>query len=644
MQLKKDKIISIEYLGEQETGDIEIIDAEGEHQQNYFLGNGINVHNSGAMNNYPAYKFGKAKAEKKELHPIITANTKDTYGLILYQEQVMQIVRELGDFNWEQTNTVRKVMSKSGGAEYFMKTFWPQWKKSCMRKGMSKELALKAFRRIMSMGSWSFNKSHSVSYAMVSYMCMWFKVHYPLEFVTAYLNRVNDSSGEKIPGMIREAQRLGIDVQEPNVNYSREQFVIHDDTIIAGLSDIKHVGNAAVKEIVANQPYKGLYTFLKRTTSRAVNKRTVICLIKAGAFDGFGYNKKELLKNFDGIHHFMKSKTKKQKAKELIWSCKGEERYTDQEEAQLKNSVSPVTVGKHIVEFYDDVTSKFASHIKLTKLIDIELDEGKQQQESRKRKRKEMFVIGQLTKVDLKRLSQEVKEVIDVTQEKRYALANFVDETDFIVLSFRDAVYERYEQKLFSWVNKVLLIQAECSIGWKKLYVNRVWEMDKLRKYMVNNRQPFGFHRDYLFKHPLHRLFGERLKEIRKKFNAKKLMSLMKSEDNPSVWAIGIISDIQIRTVKKEEYEGQKMYIVYFEDETFKASFMIYPSDDRYKLMKRMALQMYKEKRPFLLYCQRDYKLKPEDSEFKHITLSIDKRLNWSKVFRTPFIFKGEQK
>jgi len=865
---------------------------------------------SGAMNNYPAFKRGKTKETKKELHPIITKHTKDTYGLIIYQEQVMMIVRELGNFNWEQTNTVRKVMSKSGGAEYFMRTFWPTWKESCAEKGLDEKTALKAFHKIMSFGSWAFNKcisgssvilntnpnqyapkwitvkqlyenngyatkkamsnpscyvkmntlsidsdgklrpgkiknvfyqgknelwgiktesnkiikitsnhrllgledgeetfiygrdidkgtvlcmnggyqqkeykktgeghswvsnyvnhktkdtqkpfkdgrsievkkfkikmlgkpcqrcgrpyyefcrfevhhnnrkppnsklrwlcnschkiedyelgnrvnqwnkgfpihyekvidkvylgledtydiemedssrptfvangfishnSHSVSYAMVSYICMWFKVNYPIEFVTAYLNRVTDSTGEKIPAMIMEAQKMGIEIQEPNVNYSSEKFVIHDDTIIAGLSDIKHVGKNAVLEIVNNQPYKGLYSFIRKTASRAVNKRTIENLIKAGAFDNFGYDKKKLLVNVEKINKLMKNKSEKKKieAKELIKSCKGKEHFTEQEEAEMKNSVSPIMVGKHIVEYYNDITDKFAPHIKLTKLIDIELDEGKQQETDRKKiKRKEMFVIGQLTKVDLKRLSQEVKEVIDVKKEKRYALANFVDGTDFIVLSFKDYVYQRYEQKLFSWVNKVLLVQAECNVGWKKLYINKVWELEELRKYIGNNRKPYKFFNDYLFQHPLQRLFGKRLKEIREKFNAKPLIKIMLSNKNPSTWALGVISDIQERIIKKEKYKGQKMYIVYFEDETYKASFMIYPSDDRYPMMEHMALQMYKEKRPFLLYCQRDYKLKPEDSEFKHITLSIDKRMRWKDVYKTPFIFKGEK-
>jgi hypothetical protein len=254
-------------------------------------------------------------------------------------------------------------------------------------------------------------------------------------------------------------------------------------------------------------------------------------------------------------------------------------------------------------------------------------------------------VVGQLTKVDLKRLSQEVKQIIDAKEERRYALANFVDETDFIVLSFKDYVYKRYEQKLFGWIGKTLLIQAECNVGWKKLYVNKVWELDTLRAYLKSNRQPYEFYNDYLFQHPLQRLFKDRLGEIREKFKVKTLKEVINATKNPNVWTLGVISDIQERIIRKaNEHQGKKMYIVYYEDDTFKGSLMIYPSDHRFPMMEKMLLQMYEEKRPFLLFCQRDYKIKPGDSEFKHITLSIDKRLAWKDVFRTPFVFKGESK
>lgn len=902
MILNKDEIVSIEEIGEAETGDVHILDAEGEHQQNYFLGNGINVHNSGAMNQYPSYKFGKAK-QAKSLHEIIDKWTEDTYGLIIYQEQVMQIVRELGGFDWAQTNTVRKVMSKSGGAEFFMKTFWPTWKKNCAKHGLDEKVAKKAFHRIMSFGSWAFNKSfssdtlilntnpnqfapkwitvkqlheqegyatnkwrkqpksyvkmntlsmdsdgklrpakikdvfchgnmklyeiitesgkkikitdnhrllavedgeevfvigkeivkgtilvmnsgyeeklyektgegkgwnkgrkwknnsqpmkdgrslevfefkdkmrgkscqrcgrewypearfevhhttrnpphsklrwlcnschkiedyelgnrkkqwnkgypvhyekviskkyvgieevydiemedasrptfvangfvshnsHSVSYAMVSYICMWFKVKYPLEFMTAYLNIVKDSKGDKKQAMIKECERLKVPLREPNVNVSEEKFVIHGDAIVCGLRDIKNVGEKAVKNIVENQPYKGLWNFLKKVNNRQVNKRVVEHLIMAGAFDDFGYNKKKLLDNLVDIMKAFKGKSQrsKDKLKQLLRDSKGGKDYGAQTLAEMKMKVSPIAIGKHIVRYYDDVINQLGDHIEITNLSDIEIDDGDTQ---KTRRRKGIWIRGLLTQVDLKRLSQEVKEVIDQTQEKRYALANLVDDTDFIVLSFRDSVYEQYEQKLFDMKGKVLLIQGEVNVGWKKVYVNRVWLMSDLREVYQKKRKG-GFYDKYLFQHPMYRYFGKKLKRIRDDYNCVPLKEVVLDEGSIyNRWVIGLITDIQTKTIKKEEYRGQEMYIITFEDESFQGSFILYPSDKRFKAMKKSLFKLYEDKRPFMMRVQRDYRFKPSDSEYKQVCLSIDKRVSWKSSHKTPFKFKGEK-
>jgi len=863
---------------------------------------------SGAMNSYPSLKFKKVKAENA-LHPIIAKWTEDTYGVIIYQEQVMQIVRELGDFNWEQTNTVRKVMSKSGGAEYFMKTFWPTWKASCEKKGMDEKTALKAFHKIMSFGSWAFNKSihkdtkilntrpnqyapkwitieqlyknggyatdkalcnpsvykkmstlsldsddqlrpgaikdvfdhgtekiweikvesgrtigitanhrmmgleddeitflygseikvgtilgmdggyqakkykiakgkagkghgwakgykwenghqpvydgrtteinefkakvkgrpcqrcgedyhpdlrfevhhvtrtpphsklrwlcnhchkiedyelgnrpgpwgkgfpikfekviskkylgeqkvydiemedssrptfvangfishnsHSVSYAMVSYMCMWFKVHYPIEYVTAYLNMVNDTDGTSIKEMIKDALDHGISIKKANVNHSQSTFRIVDENIVAGLSDIKGVGVKAVDTVVENQPYKGLLHFLRVIDNRACNKRSVENLIKAGAFDDFKYNKKALLANLESILKSNKKKSDKGKAeaKALIMKCKGAEEYTKQEVAQLQQSVTPISLGKHITEYYSDVIEKFAPHIKLTKLDQIEIIEGTQQQDRKTLQRKELWVCGLLTKVDLKRLSQEVKEVIDSKQEQRYALANLEDSTDFIVLSFKDNIYNEYEQKLFPWRGKVLLINAECNVGWKKLYVSKVFEMEDLRKYANDDSAKFDFDKDYLFQHPLLRIFKKHggIGRIREKYGCWPLKNVASLPHGQSMWGLGVISHIHTRIIKTGDHAGKEMHIVSFEDDTFKGTFMIFPADNRYDVMKENFFELYHKHIPFLLNIQRDNKFTAEDMSLKKVSISLDKRLKWKELIKTPFKFK----
>ncbi len=910
MNLKQDEIVSIEPMGYGETADIEIIDADGEHQQNYFLGNGINVHNSGAMNQYPAYKFNKVKKSSLENdHPIIKKWTKNTYGLIIYQEQVMQIVRELGGFSWAQTNTVRKVMSKSGGAEYFMKTFWPTWKENCEKHGMDEKEAKRAFHKIMSFGSWAFNltisgdtkilntnpnqyapkwitikqlyeqegyatnkwrsqpdcyvkmntlsmdsdgnlrpakiknvfyhgkvklwevvtesgrkielterhrlmgieggeetfirgedidigtvlllndgyqkkdnrtgagkgwaknykghlsdkhkpyidgrsieknefrakmlslqkpcqrcgedyhkdlsfeahhytrnpphskfrwlcnrchkieeyelgnrvklwakgfpvvpekviskkymgikdgydiemeddsrptfvangfvshNSHSVSYAMVSYVSMWFKIHYPLQFVTAYLNAVNDSGGDKKQAMIKESLRMKIVMREPSVNVSKSKFVIHGEAIVAGLIDIKNVGQKAVDTIVENQPYKGILSFLKKVDNRACNKRSVENLIKAGAFDEFHYNKKALLENIEEINKNMKKNNAVglSKAKELVRLCKGKEEYTKQEITELKTAVSPIAIGKHITEYYSDVISKLGKHISLIKLEDIELDDAAQvKMKTGNTKKRVVAVVGLLTKVDLKRLSQEVKEVIDVTAEKRYALANLEDGTDFCVLTFREEVYERYEQKLHDMRGKVLLVSGYVNVGWKKIYVDRVFLMNDLREMLKNNAEAGDWHTKYLFQHPVERAFGSeyKLKQVRLKYGAEPMKKVILDKGLTSRWIIGIITSIKTFKIKRGDSAGKEMHIVQFEDDTFCGSFVVFPTDTRYRMMKEDLFELQTDKRPFMLKMQRDYKMDTTDLDTIQVSLSIDKRAKWKDCIRKPFKFK----
>jgi DNA polymerase-3 subunit alpha len=588
---------------------------------------------SGAMNQYPSYKFGKVE-KAKSIHPIIDKWTKSTYGLIIYQEQVMQIVRELGGFSWAQTNTVRKVMSKSGGAEYFMKTFWPTWKKNCAKQGMDEKTALKAFKKIMSFGSWAFNLSHSVSYALVSYMCMWFKVKYPVEYVTAFLNTVNDSKGFKITAMIKEAQRLDIPIKEVNINYSGSKFKIVDGSIVCGLSDVKRVGQKAVDTIVEHQPFKGLLHFIRVTDNRACNKGAIESLIKSGAFDDFKYNKKKLLEHLPDIIKWYKGKTdkSKDKARALIKECKGTEGLSKQDVAEMKRSVSPMSVGKHVSQFFGDVIKRFDKHVTITKLKDIVIDDDA----AKRKKRKDFYILGLLTQVDLKRLSQEVKEVIDASQEKRYALGNLEDETDFIVMSFRDQVYERYEHNLYPWRNKVLLVQGEVTVGMKKLYVNKVWVMEDLRK-----KSGLDFEQKYLFKHPIKRWLGKQLKPYRKQKGIKTINSIVNGEKVESRWCLGYVSNIMSKKItnSNSEHYLKEFHIVTFEDETSQGYFMIHPNDKRFRKMRRIFHDLYSDQKPFLLLVQRNYKFEP-GSEVKGLNISIDKRIKIEDCIKTPFKFK----
>ena len=595
---------------------------------------------SGAMNMYPGIKHGSIK-KSNPLHKIVSEETDYTYGLVIYQEQVMQIVRKLGDFTWAQTNEIRKVMSKSGGAEYFMTHFWPPFKEGCAKKGINEKIAKKIFHRIMSFGSWAFNLSHSVSYALVSYLCMYFKVYYPIEFCTAFLNVVKDD--EDIKHMITEIKRLGIKLNEPNVNVSKRKYVIHNNAIIANLFDIKNVGERAVQSIIENQPFEGLFDFINKVNTRACNRRSIQNLIKAGAFSDFGYDEIKLSDNLEEIMKLLKSKKGKEKAEAILESCTLTDKQSDSQDiAEMRKSVSPVYSGKHLVRYYDDIVAKFAPHVKITGLDQIEMDESKQGKVGKALEKLDVWLIGVFGKPDLKRLSQEVKEVIDKGEEQRYALANLEDDKDFIVLSFRHGAYTRYEQRLFGFKDKVMLIRGTVNRGWKKCYVDKLWVMDDVRSYFDSGMKPYDYETDYLFRHPVNKMFDKfgGIGAIRSKYHTVPLSSLKTLEFGKSVWSIGFITDIQTQVSRNPESKiyGKEWHWVFIEDDTFTGSFMIFPTDKRFEEMKADIFRIYESHMPFMIRIQRDMNFKDDDIGLKKVNMSIDKRYDWADMIKEPFV------
>ena len=595
---------------------------------------------SGAMNMYPGIKHGSIK-KSNPLHKIVSEETDYTYGLVIYQEQVMQIVRKLGDFTWAQTNEIRKVMSKSGGAEYFMTHFWPPFKEGCAKKGINEKIAKKIFHRIMSFGSWAFNLSHSVSYALVSYLCMYFKVYYPIEFCTAFLNVVKDD--EDIKHMITEIKRLGIKLNEPNVNVSKRKYVIHNNAIIANLFDIKNVGERAVQSIIENQPFEGLFDFINKVNTRACNRRSIQNLIKAGAFSDFGYDEIKLSDNLEEIMKLLKSKKGKEKAEAILESCTLTDKQSDSQDiAEMRKSVSPVYSGKHLVRYYDDIVAKFAPHVKITGLDQIEMDESKQGKVGKALEKLDVWLIGVFGKPDLKRLSQEVKEVIDKGEEQRYALANLEDDKDFIVLSFRHGAYTRYEQRLFGFKDKVMLIRGTVNRGWKKCYVDKLWVMDDVRSYFDSGMKPYDYETDYLFRHPVNKMFDKfgGIGAIRSKYHTVPLSSLKTLEFGKSVWSIGFITDIQTQVSRNPESKiyGKEWHWVFIEDDTFTGSFMIFPTDKRFEEMKADIFRIYESHMPVMIRIQRDMNFKDDDIGLKKVNMSIDKRYDWADMIKEPFV------
>ena len=200
---------------------------------------------SGSANDYVERRTGKK--ETSYIHPLMEEYTKDTYGTIIYQEQVMQIVKNIGKFSWEDTSTVRKAISKSYGVEYLYK-FLEKFRKGASENGLTEEQADSIWYHIKSMGSWAFNKSHAVAYGVVSYWCCYLKQHYPLEFAVANLRNAKDD--QQSINLLREFHREGFKYKPFDLNQSEANWSIKNGVLIGGFTGIKGCGEKKAQTII----------------------------------------------------------------------------------------------------------------------------------------------------------------------------------------------------------------------------------------------------------------------------------------------------------------------------------------------------------------------------------------------------------
>ncbi len=236
--------------------------------------------NSGNTTEYIMRRNGKSKVSY--VHPIMEGITGDSYGIVIYQEQVMRIMREIGDMSWEDTSSIRKMMSRSLGVEAFNK-FKERFMPGALKHGLSEQVASRIWEEMCHYGSWSFNKSHSVSYSIISYWTMWLKVHYPIEFYGAILALTkNDDKKKKI---LKEYKREGLKILPIDINLSKEHFVIEKEGLRIGFENVKGIGPIASGVLKRRQPYKSFYEFEQKTKKVRITETMKRHLIDLGAFD-----------------------------------------------------------------------------------------------------------------------------------------------------------------------------------------------------------------------------------------------------------------------------------------------------------------------------------------------------------------------
>lgn len=208
------------------------------------------------------------------LHPLLTDLTRETYGVTIYQEQVMQIVRVLGKMSWEDTSAIRKAMSGRLGNEFFER-YWQKFRVGAIENGISEETAKAIWDQINTFGSWAFNKSHAVAYGIVSYYCCWLKAHHPLEFVAATLDAEKDPLKQIM--LLRELSHEGIDYVPVDPEHSEDRWTVaeRDDKkyLVGPLTSVNGIGPSAVAEIVScRRDNKPIRETLRKKLSNAKTK------------------------------------------------------------------------------------------------------------------------------------------------------------------------------------------------------------------------------------------------------------------------------------------------------------------------------------------------------------------------------------
>lgn len=261
----------------------------------------VALYRPGPMELIPSFIEGKRNPKKiKYLHRDLIPILSETYGVLVYQEQVMEIAHKLAGYTMAEADTLRMAMGKKKKA--LMKKEKEKFIAGCIKRGYSKNLAEKIYSFIEKFVGYGFNKPHSASYALIAYWTAYMKANYPVEYMTALLSaELQSASGPareaKIFQTIEECRAMNIPVFPPDINKSEADFTIEGGGIRFGLSAIKNVGQAALETILnarQQSPFQGLKDFLLRVDLRKVNKKTVESLIKAGAFDQFG-NRASLL-------------------------------------------------------------------------------------------------------------------------------------------------------------------------------------------------------------------------------------------------------------------------------------------------------------------------------------------------------------
>ncbi len=271
----------------------------------------VALYRPGPMDSIPRFIANKLDPRKITYKtPMLEPILKVTYGCIVYQEQVIEIFKQLGGYTMGQADNIRRAISKKkmkiieAERKVFVYGDKEQGITGCIGHGVPESVAQSIYDEIVDFANYAFNKAHAVCYAVVSYQTAYLKCHYPKQYMAALMTSVLDSA-TKISGYIAECKEMGIPVLPPDINNSDDHFTVEGEAIRFGLGAVKNVGHGLIRTMEAKRqeggPFKSMEDFIQRMGEGELNKRALENFIKCGAMDSFGYHRSELLAVYDSM-------------------------------------------------------------------------------------------------------------------------------------------------------------------------------------------------------------------------------------------------------------------------------------------------------------------------------------------------------
>ncbi|WP_069997318.1 DNA polymerase III subunit alpha [Cellulosilyticum sp. I15G10I2] len=338
---------------------------------------GISLYRPGPMDFIPKYVAGKKDASSiTYTHPSLEPILKNTYGCIVYQEQVMQIVRDLAGYSLGRSDLLRRAMSKkkSDVMQKEQEIFLYGDGESvpgCIKRGIPKEVAEKIFEDMVDFAKYAFNKSHAAAYAIVAYQTAYLKTYYKVEFMAALMTSVMDAS-HKITNYIDSCKRMNIMVKAPDINSGFAYFDAKDNAIIYGLAAIKNVGKNVIDRIVEEREkqgeFKSLTDFYNRMEAKDTNKRSIESLILAGAFDSFGGKRSQYMAVYKQIANGISLSKKNNVAGQIdLFALNSEDKLEDKDHLPLIDEFDM----KDLLNYEKEVLGIYLSGHPLDKVRDL---------------------------------------------------------------------------------------------------------------------------------------------------------------------------------------------------------------------------------------------------------------------------------